>query len=57
MMRERLLKATENGTERDVDEALQNFIFHRVPDQGEVPKAKLKLKSFEAKRGLLLDLF
>jgi hypothetical protein len=57
MMRERLQKATEHGTEQEVDEALQNFLFHRVPDQGEVQRAKRKLKSFEARRGLLFDLF
>lgn len=52
-MRERLVKAIESGTEEDLEEALKNFQFYRVPDQGEVHKARQKLKYFETKRGLL----
>ncbi|XP_061173719.1 uncharacterized protein LOC133182887 [Saccostrea echinata] len=55
MMRERLSKATENGTEQEVEEALKNFEFYRVPDQGEIQKAKRKLKYFESRRGSVTD--
>lgn len=54
-MRDRLVKAIESGTEEDLEEALKNFEFYRVPDQGEVHKARQKLKYFETKRGLSKD--
>lgn len=53
MMREKLLSAVQNGTEEELKEALKNFKFYRVPDQGEVQKANQRLEYFETKRGTL----
>lgn len=52
-MREKLLSAVQNGTEEELNEALKNFKFYRVPDQGEVQKANQRLEYFETKRGTL----